>query len=170
MCVSSKSIGLIKLPICIFHHRFSQVAKSAPNALHSTQQRIFCVILIYMHQLGNRFTPFGNAECGMHKSDLDHPIGRDCGTTRPGKNERRMSEVIFLNQPIQLAQRINHRYPQPISFLINTAQLLGGSLLFFDIDQPGDHNALGLGRSGAVHGFGKVTDSGRSQGHILDQS
>ena len=74
---------------------------------------------------------------------------------------------------LQLAARspqLEIRNPKPVLFFINAAKFFGRSLLFFDIDQPGNHNALCLGRAGAMHGFGKVPDGGRSQGHVFDQS
>ena len=34
---------------------------------------------------------------------------------------------------------------------------------------PGDHDPLGLGRTGAVHGFGQIAHGGRAQGQVFDQ-
>jgi len=54
--------------------------------------------------------------------------------------------------------------------LINAGDIFGQFLFMFQVALAGNHNPLGLRRSGAVHGFGAITDGGRPQGNIFYQS
>jgi len=65
-----------------------------------------------------------------------------------------------LSQPNQLNQ-LSSRFIDP-------RQLPGGPFLFRHIDQARDHDSLGLGGTGAVHGFGQIADRRGSQGHVFD--
>ena len=46
---------------------------------------------------------------------------------------------------------------------------LGQGLLLDQVALTGDHDALGLGRAGAVHGLGAVAHGGGAQGQVFDQ-
>ena len=59
---------------------------------------------------------------------------------------------------------------QPASESVhNAGDVLSKLLLALDIALAGDHDALGLGRTGAVHGLGAVADSGCAQAQVLDE-
>ena len=46
------------------------------------------------------------------------------------------------------------------ALVLDAGDVLGKLLLALDVALAGDHDALGLGRTGAVHGLGAVADSG----------
>ena len=52
----------------------------------------------------------------------------------------------------------------------DAAKLFGKRFLFFQIDHPADHDALGLGRSGAVHGFRQIAHCCSAQAEVFDQT
>ncbi len=58
--------------------------------------------------------------------------------------------------------------PDSCHGLLNTTQCSGSFLLLSHIYFPGDHDSLGLGRTGTVHGFRKITDGGTAQSQIFD--
>ncbi len=47
---------------------------------------------------------------------------------------------------------------------------LGQLFLVGQVALTGDHDALGLGRAGTVHGLGAVADGGGAQGQVLDEA
>lgn len=71
--------------------------------------------------------------------------------------------------PARAGARLPHRVRErgdaipPITLVDDTGDILGKLLLALDIALTGDHDALGLGRTGAVHGLGAVADSGCAQ-------
>ena len=56
------------------------------------------------------------------------------------------------------------------NLVLDTGNILGKLLLALDVALAGDHDALGLGRTGAVHGLGAVADSGGTQAQVLDEA
>ena len=47
--------------------------------------------------------------------------------------------------------------------LLDAGNVLGQFLLALDVTLTGDHDALSLGRAGAVHGLGTIANSGCAQ-------
>ena len=60
---------------------------------------------------------------------------------------------------------------QPVSESVHNAGDILGKLLFaLDIALAGDHDALGLGRTGAVHGLSAVANGGSAQAQVLNEA
>ena len=66
--------------------------------------------------------------------------------------------------------RIQMRLECGFCLLLDVGDGLGQLFLVGQVALTGDHDALGLGRAGAVHGLGAVADGGGAQGQVLDEA